>query len=82
MANIANTPASYLSSFFFLFTGKRACPGESLATMELFILFTNLLQNFTFELTADPKEIDLANLFMRCRDNGKHRYIRAIRRKI
>ncbi|XP_026557961.1 cytochrome P450 2C23-like [Pseudonaja textilis] len=62
--------------------GKRVCPGESLANMEIFISFTNLLQNFTFELTMDPKEIDLENLFMGCRENGKHRYIRAIKRKI
>uniref|UniRef100_A0A670XQ18 Cytochrome P450 family 2 subfamily U member 1 n=1 Tax=Pseudonaja textilis TaxID=8673 RepID=A0A670XQ18_PSETE len=41
--------------------GKRVCPGESLANMEIFISFTNLLQNFTFELTMDPKEIDLEN---------------------
>uniref|UniRef100_A0A8C5WPF2 Cytochrome P450 n=1 Tax=Laticauda laticaudata TaxID=8630 RepID=A0A8C5WPF2_LATLA len=62
--------------------GKRVCPGESLANMEIFISVTSLLQNFTFELTMDPKEIDLENLFMGCREDGKHRYIRAIRRKI
>ncbi|XP_068565335.1 cytochrome P450 2K1-like [Cebidichthys violaceus] len=28
--------------------GSRACPGESLARMELFIFFTSLLQNFRF----------------------------------
>ncbi|OQV22181.1 Cytochrome P450 2J2 [Hypsibius exemplaris] len=30
--------------------GKRICPGESLARMELFLFFTMLLQRFNFEL--------------------------------
>lgn len=29
--------------------GKRACPGESLAVLEVFLYFTTLLQNFTIE---------------------------------
>ncbi|XP_058023877.1 cytochrome P450 2C23-like [Ahaetulla prasina] len=69
-------------AFFPFSAGKRVCPGESLAIVEIFILFTNLLQNFTFELTMDPKEIDLNTLFIRCRQVGKHRYIRAIKCKI
>lgn len=31
------------------FTGKRVCIGESLAKTELFIIFTRLMQLFTFE---------------------------------
>jgi cytochrome P450 len=35
--------------------GKRACLGESLARMELYIVFGSLLQNFKFE--CDPKSL-------------------------
>ncbi|XP_076832041.1 cytochrome P450 2M1-like [Brachyhypopomus gauderio] len=42
--------------------GKRACFGESLARVELFIFFTFLLQRFTFKATQPPEEIDTTPL--------------------
>ncbi|XP_039638088.1 cytochrome P450 2K1-like [Perca fluviatilis] len=39
--------------------GHRACPGESLARMELFIFFTTLLQHFRFTPPAGVSEDEL-----------------------
>uniref|UniRef100_A0A8C9ZPS0 Cytochrome P450 2J2-like n=1 Tax=Sander lucioperca TaxID=283035 RepID=A0A8C9ZPS0_SANLU len=38
-------------------TGKRACLGESLAKMHLFIFFTSFMQHFTFSMPAGVKPV-------------------------
>ncbi|XP_038073068.1 cytochrome P450 2J2-like [Patiria miniata] len=38
-------------------TGRRSCPGEHLAKMELFIFFTHLLHHFTFKRANDASPI-------------------------
>ncbi|KAM7398942.1 hypothetical protein PAMP_018243 [Pampus punctatissimus] len=41
------------------FRGKRACVGESLTRMELFIFLVSLLQHFTFSCSGGPDSINL-----------------------
>ncbi|KAG9462898.1 hypothetical protein GDO78_022873 [Eleutherodactylus coqui] len=39
--------------------GKRICPGKSLASMDLFIYITTLLQNFTIKSLVPPEKISV-----------------------
>ncbi|XP_008307034.1 cytochrome P450 2Y3 [Cynoglossus semilaevis] len=43
--------------------GKRACVGESLARMELFLFLVSLLQHFTFSVPGGPDSVDLSPEF-------------------
>uniref|UniRef100_A0A4W5QGN2 Cytochrome P450, family 2, subfamily Y, polypeptide 3 n=1 Tax=Hucho hucho TaxID=62062 RepID=A0A4W5QGN2_9TELE len=43
--------------------GKRACVGESLARMEIFLFLVSLLQHFSFSCPGGPDSIDLSPEF-------------------
>ncbi|GAA6235740.1 cytochrome P450 2F2-like [Lates japonicus] len=43
--------------------GKRACVGESLARMEIFLFLVSLLRHFTFSCSGGPDSIDLSPEF-------------------
>nr|XP_056711579.1 cytochrome P450 2C20-like [Euleptes europaea] len=62
--------------------GKRACPGEALARMELFLFFSTLLQNFTFRLATDDTERDLRSSFTKYKTNDVYPQIQAIKRSV
>ncbi|XP_026577533.1 cytochrome P450 2J2-like isoform X1 [Pseudonaja textilis] len=43
-------------------TGRRACVGESLARIELFIFFTNLLRSFKYQLPPEAEEVSFEEI--------------------
>ncbi|CAO2585399.1 Cytochrome P450 2C70, partial [Lemmus lemmus] len=48
------------SDYFLAFSaGKRACIGEGLARMEMFLILTSILQNFTLKSLVNPEDIDI-----------------------
>ena len=68
-------PDEFIPFFF----GSRACLGESLAKMELFLFITNMIQNFRFVAADGEKLPSLVGEFRTVHMPGRYR-VRIIRR--
>ena len=47
---------------FLVFAGPRLCIGEPLARMELFLIFTNLIQKFKFLRSSNEDELSMEGI--------------------
>ncbi|XP_067321655.1 cytochrome P450 2B4-like [Anolis sagrei] len=68
------------NAFMAFGAGKRACPGEVLARMELFIFFSTLLQSLRFQLVEEVTDTDPLSLFIKYTNKGQILPIQAIKR--
>nr|XP_013816335.1 PREDICTED: cytochrome P450 2C5-like isoform X1 [Apteryx mantelli mantelli] len=68
-------------AFMAFSAGKRMCPGEALARIELFLFLTTLLQNFTFELAIECEEMDIFPLWLEIERRAIPGKFLAIRRR-
>ncbi|KAG8449715.1 hypothetical protein GDO86_016383 [Hymenochirus boettgeri] len=60
--------------------GKRSCPGEGLAQMELFLFLTALLQKFTIRAASPTDTFNLGTLRRAFRKQGLYYQMRAVPR--
>ena len=57
------------------------CLGESLARMEMFLIFTNLLQRFEFRRDNEDKSHDFQPIFDQTTNAPKPYRVRALKRE-